>query len=121
MARSGTSPQATYSLVAIIAAGLVGLALWYFFDLNLYLVWLIAVNVVAFALYRYDKRRAQIAGAERVPEVVLLGCTIAGGVLGAAGGMYMRPHHKTRKPLFVITLIIAAAVHLWLLSTYLIQ
>jgi uncharacterized membrane protein YsdA (DUF1294 family) len=119
MARSRTSPQTTYSLIAILAALLVDMALWYLFDLNIYFVWLIAINIVAFALFRFDKRRAKIAGAGRVPEIVLLACTITGGFLGAAGGMYMRPHHKTRKPIFVITLIVAIGVHMWLFSTYL--
>ena len=113
------SAQASYSIVAIAGAVVVGLLLWWLLDLDLYLVWLIAINAVTFALFRFDKGRAQNPGAGRVPEIILLGCTIAGGVLGAAGGMYMRPHHKTKKPVFVITLILAAAVHAWLLWMYL--
>ena len=116
---SNRSPQTTYALVAMLAAVAIGLLLWWLFDFNLYLVWLIAINVVTFFFYRFDKGRAQSAGAGRVPEIVLLGCTVAGGVLGAAGGMYMRPHHKTKKPVFVLTLIAAAAVHAWLLWQYL--
>lgn len=116
---SNRSPQTTYTLVALLAAAAIGLLLWWFFDFNLYLVWLIAINLVTFFLYRFDKGRAQNAGAGRVPEIVLLGSTVAGGVLGAAGGMYMRPHHKTKKPVFVLTLIAASTVHAWLLWQYL--
>jgi uncharacterized membrane protein YsdA (DUF1294 family) len=117
---SNRSPQTTYSLVAIIGAVAVGLLLWWLFDLSLYLVWLIAINLVTFLLYRFDKGRAQNPGAGRIPEIVLLGCTIAGGVLGAAAGMYMRPHHKTKKPIFVLVLIVSAAVHAWLAWQYLV-
>lgn len=116
---SHRSPQTTYALIAILAAAAVGVLLWWLSDFNPYLVWLIAINVVTFVLFRFDKRRAQIAGAGRVPEVVLLGSTIAGGVLGAAAGMYMLPRHKTRKPLFVLVLLVSAAVHLWLAWQYL--
>lgn len=113
-----TSPQTTYSLVAVAGVALLALAMWWLFDINLYWMWLIAINVVTFFLFRFDKGRAQSPGAGRVPEIVLLGCTALGGFLGAAAGMYMRPHHKTKKPVFVITLIVATAVHLWLLWTY---
>jgi uncharacterized membrane protein YsdA (DUF1294 family) len=52
-----------------------------------------------------------VEGATRVPEVVLLGLTWAGGVLGAAAGMYLRPRHKTQKTRFVVSLIGAALLH----------
>ncbi|MGL4649253.1 MAG: DUF1294 domain-containing protein [Caldilineaceae bacterium] len=108
---SGRSPQTTFSIVALVAVAAIVLALVWFFDWGLFPVWLVAVNVITFFLYRYDKGRAQVEGATRVPEVVLLGLTWAGGVLGAAGGMYMQPRHKTQKNTFVITLVLAALLH----------
>jgi uncharacterized membrane protein YsdA (DUF1294 family) len=55
--------------------------------------WLIAVNVVAFGYYGFDKSQA-VAGAPRVPEVVLHGLTAAGGGLGAIAAMHLF-RHKT--------------------------
>jgi uncharacterized membrane protein YsdA (DUF1294 family) len=60
--------------------------------------WLLAVNVVAFGYYGYDKAQAG-ANAPRVPEVVLYGLVVAGGTLGAYVGMRLF-RHKTIKPGF---------------------
>jgi len=56
-------------------------------------VWIV-LNVVAFALYGIDKRRA-VRGAWRIPEAVLLLAAVF-GVVGAALGMVVF-RHKTRK------------------------
>lgn len=116
---SGMSAQRSFSLVAMGAVVLIALLLAWFFDWGLYPVWLAAATVAAFFLFRYDKGRAQVAGATRVPEAVLLALMWAGGVLGAAGGMYLRPRHKTQKWTFVVTLILAALVHAGLLTWWL--
>lgn len=113
-----TSPQTTYSLVALAGVALVALALWWLFDINLYPLWLIAVNIVTFFLFRFDKGRAQVAGAGRVPEVVLLGCMWLGGFLGGGAGMYVRPHHKTKKNVFVLSLILSTALYIAVLWFY---
>ena len=56
--------------------------------------YLILVNLIAFALYGIDKRRAK-QGAWRISEYTLLLVTLLGGSLGALLGMrYFR--HKTR-------------------------
>src|SRR4051812_37350769 len=44
--------------------------------------WLVAVNLVAFAYYGYDKSCAR-ASSRRVPELVLHGLALAGGSFGA--------------------------------------
>jgi len=62
--------------------------------------WLVAVNVVAFGYYGFDKGRAQSQG-RRIPEVVLHGLAIAGGSLGAYAGMRTF-RHKTIKGSFRI-------------------
>ena len=64
-------------------------------------VYLVAMNVVTFLLYAHDKRRAQ-EGARRVPERRLIFLALAGGALGAFVAMRVC-HHKTRKPLFRLT------------------
>ncbi len=113
-----TSPKVTYSLVAVGGVALIALALWWLLDINLYWLWLVAINLVTFFLFRFDKGRAQTPDAGRVPEVVLLGCTLIGGFVGAGAGMYMRPHHKTKKNAFVLTLIVSTALHLFLIWRY---
>lgn len=60
--------------------------------------WGLTINVLAFALFGIDKRRAA-AGAWRIRESTLIGAALAGGWLGAkAGQRHFR--HKTRKQPF---------------------
>ena len=108
-------PELAFSLIALGIGALIGFVLWYWLNLNPYWVWLVAVNCVTFFLFRFDKRRAQVEGATRVPEVVLLGLMWLGGVIGGGLGMYLRPHHKTKKTRFVVTLVLASILHLFLL------
>ncbi|MBQ6353259.1 MAG: DUF1294 domain-containing protein [Mogibacterium sp.] len=82
-------------------------------DLSLATLYLAAINLVAFAAFGIDKRRARI-GAWRIPEKTLLLLAVLGGSVGAWLGMTTF-HHKTRKPLFsvgvpVILLLQIAAV-----------
>jgi uncharacterized membrane protein YsdA (DUF1294 family) len=113
------SPYTTYSVAALIALVVLGILLYFWLEWALYWVWLIVVNVVTFAFFRFDKARAQTPDAGRVPEVVLLTLMWVGGVLGGAAGMYMRPRHKTHKPIFVITLWAALALHAYLFYRWL--
>lgn len=56
--------------------------------------YLILMNLIAFALYGIDKRRAK-QGAWRISEYTLLLVALLGGSLGALLGMRYF-HHKTR-------------------------
>ena len=80
------------------------------------LLYLAAVNVVAFAVYGADKRRAK-KGKRRVPEKTLFLLAAIGGSVGALAGMYAF-RHKTRHWYFVwgIPAILAAqmALTVWL-------
>ncbi len=83
------------------------------FVLNPFLAWLVAVNIVAIAMYRYDK---SVAGSARtrVPERVLLLLEAIGGTVGAAIAMWvLRPRHKTKSVgflfWFVLILLLQAA------------
>lgn len=60
------------------------------------LLWgyLLLVNLLAFALFGIDKRRARL-GRWRIPESTLLLLALLGGSLGAIIGMYYF-RHKTR-------------------------
>lgn len=60
--------------------------------------WLIAINIVTFGMFGWDKRAAA-AGDLRVPESVLLGLVALGGPVGAyCGARAFR--HKTQKATF---------------------
>jgi uncharacterized membrane protein YsdA (DUF1294 family) len=68
-------------------------------------------------MYGIDKRQAQ-SGGWRVPELVLHGLALIGGVLGAWAGRAFF-HHKTQKPMFTIVLVVASilwiAIAIWAL------
>lgn len=63
--------------------------------------WVWLMSLLTFAVYGYDKHLAYYA-KRRVPEAVLLLMAVAGGAFGAWMGMLFF-RHKTRKPLFRIT------------------
>ncbi len=78
-------------------------------------VWLVAINVVTFAVYGIDKRRAR-RGAWRVPEKTLFLLPLLGGSLGALLGMRVF-RHKTKHWYFVwgipAILLVQAALAAW--------
>lgn len=80
-------------------------------------VWLIAINLVTFAVYGIDKRRAR-RGAWRVPEKTLFLLPLLGGSIGALLGMRVF-RHKTKHWYFVwgvpAILLAQIAVAAWLL------
>ena len=59
------------------------------------IVYLIAVNILAFAVYGWDKARSKVQGARRVPEKTLFLLAMLGGSAGAVLGMRVW-RHKTR-------------------------
>ena len=67
---------------------------------SIVLIYLEAVNLIAFALMGIDKRRARL-GRWRIPEAALIGSAVAGGCIGALAGMYLF-RHKTRKTKFTV-------------------
>lgn len=80
-------------------------------------VWLIAINLVTFAVYGADKRRAR-RGAWRVPEKTLFLLSLLGGSVGALLGMRVF-RHKTKHWYFVwgvpAILLAQLALAVWLL------
>ena len=80
-------------------------------------VWLIAINLVTFAVYGIDKRRAR-RGAWRVPEKTLFLLPLLGGSVGALLGMRVF-RHKTKHWYFVwgvpAILLAQLALAVWLL------
>jgi uncharacterized membrane protein YsdA (DUF1294 family) len=55
---------------------------------------MLSASIACFALFGFDKTRAQ-RGGERVPEVVLKGISVLGGWPGGFAGMRVF-HHKTQ-------------------------
>jgi uncharacterized membrane protein YsdA (DUF1294 family) len=76
---------------------------------------LLFYNVVVFAVYAWDKWKAQ-HHAWRVPERTLLWLAFCAGAPGALGGIFLI-HHKTRKPKFTVgvsaMLALQGALLLW--------
>ena len=75
------------------------------------------VNIVAFAAYVIDKRKAQ-KGRWRIPESMLLLLAFFGGAIGALMGMRVF-HHKTKhwkfKILVPLFLVLQLALIVWLI------
>ena len=84
--------------------------------IRILILYIIAVNTIAFVLYGIDKGRAR-QGKWRIPEKTLLGIAIIGGSIGAFAGMHIF-HHKTKHWYFrygmpvIILVQIAAVVYL---------
>lgn len=93
----------------------VGVSLW------MIAAYLAVVNLWAFALMGFDKRRSKKKGAQRIRERTLFLSALLGGGLGAFLGMWIF-RHKTKHWYFVlgIPLITAveAAAGFWLYTNY---
>ena len=83
--------------------------------MNLWVVfgYLAAINVLAFAVYGLDKRRA-VKGGRRIRVVTLLGLAFIGGSAGALIAMHVF-RHKTRKVSFTVGVPLMMALQLVLL------
>lgn len=64
------------------------------------IIYLIIINVIAFMLMGFDKRRAK-RHAWRIPEKTLFGSALLGGSIGAIAGMQVF-RHKTKHLSFQI-------------------
>ncbi len=102
--RRGLTPRmaSALALAVVLIAGTSGLV--YSGKLSILWAWLATINVVTFVIYAWDKHRAKVVGARRVPEMVLHGLALVGGTIGAIGAMLIF-RHKTRKAMFLIPFI----------------
>ena len=82
-----------------------------------YLSYLIIMSIVAFLLFRRDKRLA-LENKIRIKEKTLLGVTILGGAVGAFLGRLIN-HHKTNKLYFSIIIYLGMLLELSLLVLFL--
>jgi uncharacterized membrane protein YsdA (DUF1294 family) len=95
---------------SLIAGGVAFVALWWA-GIPVLLAWMAGWSIPTFAMYAIDKRQAA-GGGWRVPEALLHGLALIGGVIGAwLGRLLFR--HKTQKPVFLVVLV--AASILWAL------
>jgi uncharacterized membrane protein YsdA (DUF1294 family) len=94
-------------------AAAAGIVLWYALaegaKVQAYLAWLAAWGAVTFAFYGWDKSQSG-RGGWRVPEMILHGLSLIGGVGGGWLGMFLF-RHKTRHTEFLLVLIVATIIH----------
>ena len=115
-----------FHLIASLTISFVSAAtIWYFLGAKqawpaLLLSWLVAVNLVGFLYYGYDKARSQSENG-RIPEVVLHTLSALGGSLGAWLGMTAF-RHKTVKGSFRILfwsiVILQALLVAWIVKAW---
>jgi uncharacterized membrane protein YsdA (DUF1294 family) len=107
-----------YGLLTLAVAAIVAVIVWWFgYPLNVAQSWGIAINVVTFFTYAYDKAIAD-SEVERVPEAVLFALAAAGGMIGALAAMRLF-RHKTAKSSFQLKLLSVAVVQFVLVVVYL--
>ena len=68
---------------------------WFLTPAGLLALYLLCINLAAFAAMGWDKRCAKRPGRRRVPEKRLFLLSLLGGALGGTMGMFLF-HHKTR-------------------------
>ena len=82
------------------------------------IAWLAVINLIAFAVFGIDKKRAK-KGQWRIPEKTLFLTALLGGSIGALLGMYIF-HHKTKHWYFQIgipaIMIAQIALAVWLVT-----
>ena len=77
-----------------------------------YIGWLFILSIIAFFLYKKDKKLAtQSSGPNRIKEKTLLSTTALGGAIGAYFGRILF-HHKTDKKYFSLTIYFSILVEI---------
>ena len=74
------------------------------------LFYLLGVNLIAFAMYGIDKRKA-VKDQWRIPEKTLLLAALIGGAVGAFVGMQIF-HHKTKHWKFILGVPACMILHI---------
>jgi uncharacterized membrane protein YsdA (DUF1294 family) len=103
-------PKRNSTIAAAVVWGAGFIALLVLVDWNRYLDWLIAGTVATFLFYAFDKMQAK-RGGSRIPEIVLKGMVLAGGVVGGWIGM-LGLRHKTLHRSFWVVQWVATALHI---------
>lgn len=82
-------------------------------NFNSFILYIILMSIVTLIFFGIDKYKA-LTRKWRVPEAVLLSLTVIGGAFGGLLGM-LAFRHKIRKPMFFITVPLAAVLYTALL------
>jgi uncharacterized membrane protein YsdA (DUF1294 family) len=107
--------EIVFGAIAFVTAFFLAFLLFFWLGRQAYLVWLLGCNLTTFLFFRYDKHVAAQEGAVRVPELILHQLVLAGGFIGGWLGMFLRPRHQVRKPIFWVVLITGTLLHLYLI------
>lgn len=110
-------PIKYFGLITFGAVTVVAVTLWRSLSFELFFSWMIAINMVSFLTYGYDKAISG-SGNTRVPERVLLALAFAGGTIGTFAGRAFF-HHKTIKMSFRVQLWIVVGIQIILVLGYL--
>lgn len=87
--------------------------------MNIYIIFILIMNIIAFALYGSDKAKAK-KNQWRISERTLLLVGLFGGAVGALSGMIFF-HHKTRKKYFWFVNIIGVLLLVYLIIRIMFQ
>lgn len=96
--KPGSSPYRLFTLAALVAGGVVAVALQLALGANWLLAYLSGVNVATFVLYAYDKSASARGGWTRVPERVLHYFALAGGTPAALLSQLLLRHKTLKRP-----------------------
>ena len=109
-------PRRFFLLIFAIPSALAAFALWSTLNWSVLACWLLSANVVAFALWSYDKIAAKRKGW-RVPEAALHIMSLLGATPAAFIGMkFMR--HKSMKLHFAILYSVLFLLQIAILITW---
>ena len=112
------NPGKYYLLFAFVVLVFIVILLWKFTAIHPLWIYLIAINLITFSFYGYDKYQA-IHKKSRIPEAVLHILALACGSVGALAGQNIF-RHKTRKlkfqVIFILIAIVQAALIIWFIK-----
>lgn len=106
-----------YFWVASLITLALSAALYVYTHWPLYIVWQLALGALTLFCYGFDKAAALRQG-QRIPEIVLHLLVILGGYLGGWVGRALF-RHKSRKPSFLLILMISSFLHGYLTYRFL--
>lgn len=110
-----SNPYKSFFLAAVILLAAICLVLWRLTSLHPGWMYLIAVSMITFLFYGYDKVQAKRNGG-RIPEVVLHLLALMGGTIGAFLGQILF-RHKTKKwefrRVFILIVIVQLGFIAW--------
>lgn len=89
--------------------------------MEILLIYLLTINIAAFATYAWDKHVSKKKNAWRVPEKNLLLLAAVGGSVGALIAMYTLRHKTLHKKFFLgvpAILVIQVIIALYLTKNY---